>query len=325
MPRLSRAAYHSAMTSPKLGWLDAAQTAAALPWGALVDAVEATLRDHAAARAHVPERMVLPMAPGASLFVMPAWLDAGAGDVAITKLISFVGDNPSRGLPAIQGDMWVLRASTGERLALCDGPTVTARRTAAVSALAARWLAPVPSGPLLVIGAGTQGRAHVEAFTELFGVRELWVHSRSAASADALVAHVRAIGIEARRVLDMADALARCPLVVTATTAREVCLASLTRHDAFIAAVGSFKPDMIELAPNLVRELSRSATIVIDSDAARDEAGDLIQAGVDLNSLETLARIVTGSTERQRVAPVLFKSCGSALWDLAAARLLAHA
>jgi ornithine cyclodeaminase len=307
------------MTSAPHDRLDAARTAAALPWGPLVDAIEATLHDHAAGRAHLPERMVLPIAPGASLFVMPAWLNADAGDVAITKLISFVGDNPSRGLPAIQGDMWVLRASTGERLALCDGPAVTARRTAAVSALAARRLAPLPSGPLLVIGAGTQGRAHAEAFAELLGVRELWVHSRSAASADALVAHAAAMGLSAHRVVDLDAALARCPLVVTATTAQQVCLAGPVRADAFIAAVGSFKPEMIELAADLVR----SATIVIDTDAARHEAGDLIQAGVAMSALRTLERVVTGHAEQRALAPVLFKSCGSALWDLAAGRLLA--
>ncbi|HJW10312.1 MAG TPA: delta(1)-pyrroline-2-carboxylate reductase family protein, partial [Albitalea sp.] len=219
----------------------------------------------------------------------------------------------------IQGDMWVLRASTGERLALCDGPAVTARRTAAVSALAGRRLAPQPSGPLLVIGAGTQGHAHVQAFAELLGVRELWVHSRSAASADALVAHATAMGLNAQRVVDMHEALARCPLVVTATTAHEVCLSAPVRADAFIAAVGSFKPEMIELAPDLVRSMA----IVIDSDAARHEAGDLIQAGIDTRAVATLEQIVTGRVPQRALAPLLFKSCGSALWDLAAARLLA--
>jgi len=76
---------------------------------------------------------------------------------------------------------------------------------------------------------------------------------------------------------------------------------------------------MIELAPDLVR----STAIVIDSDAARHEAGDLIHAGIDTRICATLEQIVTGRAVQRALAPLLFKSCGSALWDLAAARLLA--
>jgi ornithine cyclodeaminase len=82
----------------------------------------------------VPPRIVQALPGRASLFVMPA-ADAR---LAITKLITFVPDNPGRGRPAIQGDIVVFDAASGQRLALLDGPTVTARRTAAVSLLAAR-------------------------------------------------------------------------------------------------------------------------------------------------------------------------------------------
>ncbi len=297
--------------------LDAAATADALPWRALVDAIERTLDDHAAGRAWLPARMVLPIAGRASLFVMPAWLSADAGDIAMTKLITFVADNPARGLPAIQGDVLVLRASTGERIALADGPTITARRTAAVSALAARRLAARPDGPLLVIGAGTQAHAHVQALAEVLGVREVQVLSRSAASADRLVDAARAAGLAAQRSDDLAASLRDCPLVVTATTADRVCLAGDLRDDAFVAAIGAFTPRMVEVDAALVRRIGERGSIVIDSDDGRHEAGDLLQAGIDMAALPVL------HAARARPGPVLFKSCGSALWDLAAARLLA--
>jgi 1-piperideine-2-carboxylate/1-pyrroline-2-carboxylate reductase [NAD(P)H] len=302
--------------------LDAQQTSAALPWPRLVDAIEQTLRDQRAGHAHVPERLVLPIGPATSWFVMPAWLAAPAGDVAMAKLITYSAHNPAQGRPAIQGDVIVLRASTGERIALLDGPTVTARRTAAVSALAARRLAPCPQGPLLVFGAGVQALAHAQAFAELLGVRELWVRSRGAASAQALVEQARRFGLRAEPAAGLAQALARCPLVVTATSAAEVCLRELPREDGFVAAVGAFKASMIELDPALVRTLAAQGEIVIDSDAARHEAGDLLQAGIDVDGPGTLADVLqqplrqpAGGTRR-----VLFKSCGSALWDLAAAR-----
>src|SRR5687768_735101 len=143
---------------------DATQTAQRLPWDALVRELRAVLRDPAV---HVPERLVQPLPGGGSLFVMPAH-DA---QVAITKLITFTPANAGTGRATIQGDVVVFDVTTGERRLVLDGPTVTARRTAAVSVLAAGLLAPVPQGPLLVVGAGAQGRWHMEAFVEVLGVR----------------------------------------------------------------------------------------------------------------------------------------------------------
>lgn len=296
--------------------LDAAATAAALPWRPLADAVALTLDDFAAGRVQAPDRWVLPVAPGTHWFLMPAWTTAEAGGLAAIKLITYSADNPGRGLPAILGDVLVMRAATGERLALLDGPTVTGRRTAAVSLLAAERLAPRPEGPLLVIGPGVQGEAHALAFAAGLGVREVWVRGRQVEAADRLVARLRAVGLVAHRVDDLGAALARCPLVVTATPAQAVVLGSAVRPDAFVAAVGAFTPAMIELDPPLTREIARTGTVVLDSAAARHEAGDLIAAGLDLAALPTLA----DRPSARSGGPVLFKSCGSALWDLAAAR-----
>jgi ornithine cyclodeaminase len=77
-----------------------------------------------------------------------------------------------------------MEASTGARLGLLDGATVTARRTAALSLLAARELAPRPEGPLLIVGAGAQGRSHLEAFREGLGVSKVFVASRTPAGAE---------------------------------------------------------------------------------------------------------------------------------------------
>ncbi len=290
-------------------------TAEALPYPALADEIEALLRD---ASVVVPPRTVQALPGGGSLFVMPA-TDAR---VAITKLITFVPDNSTRGLPSIQGDVVVFDALTGERTALLHGPTVTARRTAAVSLLAARLLAPRRDGPLLIVGAGVQGHAHLEAFAAGLGVQECWVHSRSPASADALVTHAQALGLRARRVDDANAALADCPLVVSATPAQQVVLRHAPRDDAFVAAVGAFTPRMVEWAPEVCRELAERGTLVVDTRDADHEAGDLLQAGIDVSALPTLADCV--ASPRPVRGPVFFKSCGWAGWDLAAARLVSR-
>ena len=293
--------------------LTPAASAERLPYSALAAELAALLRDPAV---QVPPRLVQPLPGGGSLFVMPA-LD---GRIAITKLISYTPANAGTGRPAIQGDVVVFDIGTGERRLVLDGPTVTARRTAAVSLLAAQALAPNPHGPLLIVGAGVQGRAHLEAFAAGLDVKEVLIASRSAASAQALAAHARTLGLQAEVIADPDAALADCPLVVTCTPASGVVLRARPRPDAFIAAVGAFTPRMVELAPELCRDLAARGTVVVDTRDADHEAGDLLQAGLDVTRFATLQDVLMKQKDRSR-GPVLFKSCGWAGWDLAAARL----
>ena len=293
--------------------LDARQTAERLTWRALVDEIEALLRDDGV---RIPERIVMPTAHGAVLFVMPG-CDAR---VAMTKLITFTPTNGGSAMPTIQGDVTVFDVASGTRRLILDGPTVTARRTAAVSALGARWLAPDTAGPMLIVGAGVQGRAHLEVFAQVLGVRRFAIASRSRASAQALVDHAQALGLQAEVAPDADAALADCSLVVTCTPASGVVLRASPRADAFIAAVGAFTPQMVELAPALCRHVADHGRIVVDTREAEHEAGDLLQAGIDVAALPSLRDVVRAGRRGGR-GPVLFKSCGWAGWDLAAARL----
>ncbi len=206
------------MTTAPNSVLDAMQTAALLPYAALADELERLLQDPAV---QVPARLVQPLPGGGALFVMPAH-DAR---IAITKLITFTPANAGTPRATIQGDVVVFDVATGSRIRLLDGPTVTARRTAAVSLLAARRLAPNPEGPLLLIGAGVQGRAHLEAFAAGLGVRQVRIASRSSRSAESLADHARSLGISAQVVQDADAQLADCPLVATCTPACGVVLA----------------------------------------------------------------------------------------------------
>lgn len=305
--------------TPSAPVLTAADTARRLPYPDLARQLEALLRDPSVV---VPPRIVQALSGGGSLFVMPA-TDAR---IAITKLITFIPDNSTRGLPSIQGDIVVFDVRSGQRIAILDGPTVTARRTAAVSLLAAQKMARCTDGPLLVVGAGVQGRAHLEAFHAGLGVQEVWVASRHLASADALVQHARTLGLRARRVDDADAALAHCPLVVSTTPAQQVVLRAMPRHDAFVAAVGAFTSRMVEWDAAICRRLAQEGTLLVDTRDADHEAGDLLQAGIDVAALPTLADVVnetaawTAHAGRHAPGPVFFKSCGWGGWDLAAAR-----
>ena len=292
--------------------LDAAQTRQLLPYSELAEALLEVLNDKRSGSAVAPGRMRVPLPNGAVLLLMPA-SDATIG---ITKLVTVHRDNPQVGLPAVQAEVLVFDARTGERLLSLDGATVTARRTAALSLLAARLLAARPDGPMLIVGAGVQGRSHAEAFIEGLGVQTVYVASRTREHAEQLAEHVNTLGAQGFAVSAPTDVLHEVTLIATCTTSPTPVLPDAVRPDDFVAAVGAYSPDMAELPAPLVRR----STIYVDTfDGCRAEAGDLIMAEVDWSEVRRLED--APSTPPPPSGPVLFKSVGLALWDLAAARL----
>jgi 1-piperideine-2-carboxylate/1-pyrroline-2-carboxylate reductase [NAD(P)H] len=295
--------------------LDPQQTADALPYQLLVQEIERLLVDTSVV---VPPRLVQRLSDQSSLFVMPA----SDTKLAITKLITWVADNPLRGLPSIQGEVMVFDVRDGRRLCLLDGPTVTAHRTAAVSLLAAQKLAPNTAGKLLLVGAGVQARAHLHAFVHGLGVKEVVVSSRTRASAQLLVDEAQAMGLQAQIAESADDALADCSLVVSATSAQQIALRARPREDAFVCAIGAFTPAMVEWAPEVCAYMAKHGRVYVDTRDADHEAGDLLQAGLDVTTFPTLQALVRGEVSGgySKNGPVFFKSCGWAGWDLAAAR-----
>ena len=297
--------------------LNAQQTADILPWAGLVNEIELLLQD---ASVNIPARLVQPLfshlGQSSTLFVMPA----ADNHTAITKLITFTPANAGTSRPTIQGDVIVFDIATGQRRLVLDGPTVTARRTAAVSVLAAQRLACDTSGALLLVGAGVQGKAHLEAFAAVLGTRQVVIASGSAQSANKLALYAETLGLRAQVVTNADAALASCPLVVTCTPANSIVLSAIPQHDAFVCAVGAFTPSMAELGAELCQHITKNGTVYLDSLDAKHEAGDLLQAGLNLQNTATLGDVVRQNNAKP-TGCVLFKSCGWAAWDLAAARL----
>ena len=300
--------------------LDAAATAASLPYPRLADAIGEILLEHEQGRVRVPERTVVDLEEDGKLLVMPA---AGR-ELAITKLVTVHPGNRTRSLPTIQGEVIALRSATGERLAQLEGATVTGRRTAALSLLAARELAPEPAGPLLVFGAGVQARSHIEAFREGLGVERAYIVSRTRSKAEELATHAREMGMDASVEADAAGVVGRVKLIVTATSSSVPVLSGAVADDVLICAVGAFRPGMAELTPELVGDCS----VVVDTlEGAMSEAGDLIAAVAagtwSWDAAQPLANLLR--TRRRPLGPLLFKSVGHAMFDLAAARLALQA
>ena len=288
-----------------------------LPYLELASELRAVLSDKRAGIAVAPQRLALTLGDDGVLLAMPA----ADRDIAITKLVTVHPRNAARGLPSIHGEVMVMNAHTGERLLLLDGRAVTARRTAALSLLAAQMLAgkEAKRGPLLIIGAGVQGRAHLEAFAQWLPTSDAFVFSRTFDDAEALAHEARMQGINAQAIGIVSDVLPTCGIIVTATTSRQPVLDDRVREDALIVAVGAYSHEMAELPASLVR---RAQVFVDTLEGARAEAGDLIQADVDWSRVTPLEAVQTAEPwPAVSGSPTVFKSVGHALWDLAAARL----
>lgn len=299
-------------TSAPLMVCDAGRTAQLLDFAPLMDAVAAAAQDVAAGRLLSPERLVVPLGPrgdGGVLLSMPA----AAPDIAIHKLVNVQPANAQRGLPTIHGVLTVCSAVTGQPLCLLDGPEVTGRRTAAVSMLAMRHALGSAPQQVLLIGTGVQARYHLQALQAVFPQAQVWVRGRSDAATQAFVASARALH---RNVHPCpADLPASVDVVIAATTSKAPVYDLPARAGRLVIGVGAFRPDMAEIGPATLQ----ASTIYADDPAgARHEAGDLLQAGIDWAGVQSLATLLTQAPDPAR--PVVFKSVGTAAWDLAAGR-----
>lgn len=299
-------------------FVDAEELGRRLSMDAAIDALEDAFRteDPGAAplRSHVST-------PGGSLLLMPATGSAGVG----VKLVTLTDANPARGLPLIHAIYVLFDGKTQAPTLLVDGSALTALRTAAVSGLATRWLAPLDARRLVIFGAGVQARAHLQAIAAVRPVEELRVVSRSPDPAEALCEVARERGIEAR-IGDPGD-VGWADLVCTCTTATEpVFPGDLLRGGVHVNAVGAYRPDTRELDTETVR---RARVVVETREAAWEESGDLVlplgegAIGRD-HVVADLQEVVRGAQVRRADSDVtVFESVGLAFEDLAVAGALA--
>ncbi|PLZ01267.1 ornithine cyclodeaminase [Burkholderia sp. WAC0059] len=289
---------------------DAAATAALLGYDALVGALRETVVEYGRGVVTSPERLVTPLAGDGLMLSMPAV----AADLAIHKLVNVCRSNAARGIPTIHGQVLACDSVTGVPLFVLDGPTVTGRRTAAVTMLGIDLLHGAPR-EVLIVGTGTQAANHAQALAQLHpGVRVL-IQGRSAQRAADFCARYASIAptatpLEGDVVPETVD------VVITATMSKTPVYTGAARAGRLVVGVGAFTPDAAEVAAATVRG---SYAVVDDPLGAKHEAGDLILAQTDWRDVASLADVILGKA--QPAGPVFFKSVGCAAWDLAACRV----
>ncbi|GMA13882.1 delta(1)-pyrroline-2-carboxylate reductase family protein [Deinococcus metallilatus] len=284
---------------------DAAQTARLLPYPLLVEALRTACLEYARGEIRSPDRLALPLGSGGVMLSMPA----AAPDLASHKLVNVCPANRERGLPTILGQVTAYDAATGVPLFMLDGPTVTARRTAAVSLLGIQALLGTPR-EVGLIGTGKQAEAHAQAIAAVFPEARLWVKGSRLESAQAFCERLGG------PLSPVSELPGRAEVVITATTSKVPVYTRPARPGRLVVAVGAFTPDAAEIAPDTVRA---SRVYVDDPAGARHEAGDLLQAGVDWAGVHSLADALTTPPSGEK--PLLFKTVGCAAWDLAACRV----
>ena len=304
--------------------IDAATVATRLQPEALVTALARMFRDGCSTPVRHHHTVPVPGAPDATLLLMPAWR---AGAHLGIKIVTIFPGNSRRHLPAVSAAYILVNADTGVVQAMIDGGELTARRTAATSALAAQYLARRDAKSLLIVGTGRVARQlaqyHVALRPDLNVVR---VWGRTDTHAASMADELRACGIDARVASDLAVAAAESDIISAATLATEPLIhGAWIRPGTHVDLVGGYTPGMREADDALIEK----ARVFVDTrEGAMHEAGDIaspIAAGVlqpdDVRDLHDLCRGVQPGRQREDEITV-FKSVGAALEDLAAAILI---
>ena len=276
-------------------------------------------------RARVPLRVHLPTPSGDALW-MPALVEGvGLGLKAVTV---FPG-NPQRGLPTIQAAVLLLDPTDGRPLGLVEGASLTALRTGAVTGLATDLLARRDAAVAAIFGCGVQARRQLEGVCAVRSVTQVRVYCPTPAHRESFAAWARGrpwlAGASVFSAPSPQAAVRGADVVGTATPSREPGFdpADVT-SGAHVNAIGAYTPQMREVPAEVVRR----ARVVVDSlEAARAEAGDLIQAAAegafDWSHAVELGQLIEDPSLGRRGPDevTLFKSVGVAIQDVAVGML----
>lgn len=244
----------------------------------------------------------------------------------VVKAVAIAPGNPARGLPTIHSTVLWMDDPTGRVSALLEGSTLTSLRTGAASGVATDLLAAPAARVLAMIGAGGQARDQIAAVCAVRPIEEIRIWSRSEGSRVAFADRIRQIypALHVRVEPEVRDAIAGADVICTATRSTEPLIwASDLAPAVHINAIGAYRPNMVELAPEV---LDRAVVVAIDDrEAALSEAGDILQAidaGVEvLSRLQLIGALIADPGWRRPGGISVFKSVGIAAQDWAIARL----
>jgi ornithine cyclodeaminase len=254
---------------------------------------------------------------------MPAWQ---AGRHIGVKMVTVFPDNGERGLPAIMGIYVLLDGKTGSPLALIDGPTLTVKRTAAASALAAGYLARPDAERLLMVGTGALAPQLITAHAAVRPICNVLIWGRDPAKAQKLAKRMNRRDFHVDWTDDLETAARGAHVISCATLSKEPLIrGAWLQPGQHVDLVGAFRPDMRETDDEALR---RARVFVDTRPGATKEGGDIVQAvhsgalGLD-DIAGDLFELTRGDRSGRRYYDqiTLFKSVGTAIEDLAAAQL----
>ncbi|MFO1121578.1 MAG: ornithine cyclodeaminase family protein [Hyphomicrobiales bacterium] len=296
--------------------LDAEAVARLASYRDIIEALRQGFRDEI----ETPVRHHHDLSPNAILLLMPAWSRDWTG----LKTVVFKSDNAAQGLPTIQASYLLIDNATGATVAMLDGGEITRRRTAAASALAADYLARPDTNTMTLVGAGALGPHFVRAHASVRPIRKVFIHSRTPAKSQALADALARDGLAVAVTDDLEAAVRQSDLVTCVTTSTApIVRGAWLRPGTHVDLAGAFKPSMRETDAAVV---ARAQVYVDTRDGALAEAGDLLQArdeghfdfaAVKGDLFDLCRGWVAGRTSPDEIT--LFKSCGTAIEDLATA------
>ena len=301
--------------------ITAAQVEAALDFDHLIERLRQTFRSGAT----VPVRHHHEIGDGSegTLLLMPAWQTHRHIGI---KIVTVFAGNAEKSLPSVMGAYLLLNGSTGEPLALIDGPTLTVKRTAAASALAAAYLARQDCERLLMVGTGALAPYLIQAHAQVRPICNVLIWGRSPAKAERLARKLNRRDFRVAATTDLEAAVRGAQVISCATMASEPLIrGAWLQPGQHLDLVGGFRPDMREADDAAVE---RSRVFVDTRDGACSEAGDIVQPIANgVMSQDDIAADLFDLTRGERAGRryydqiTLFKSVGTALEDLGAAQL----
>lgn len=305
--------------------LDARQVAALVELGDAIAAVESAFRAHGLGQTQPTAILGYPVS-GGGFHVKAAALSSPTPRFTV-KLNSNFPENGRRfDLPTIQGTITLFDGASGHPLAIMDSIQITILRTAAATAVAAKWLAPENAATLTICGCGAQAHAQLAAVAAVRPIRRAFLYDIDRRRAEALAEEVGAMGIEALPARDLRVALTESGVVVTCTPSTEPVLrVGDIRPGTFVAAVGADSQQKQELDARLLA----STIVVVDHLEQCASIGELhhaLEAGLMTRAdvYAELGQVVAG-LRPGRWTPyeiIVFDSTGTALQDAALAGLV---
>lgn len=181
----------------------------------IISALESMFREKGEGRAEMPPKIGVHTLPNAFLHAMPAYI--AAQKAVGMKWVSGYPENSKRGLPYIAGLLILNDVETGMPLAVMDCTWITAQRTGAATAVAAKYLARKESETVGILGCGVQGRSNLEALKVLFPIKKARAYDVHPERAEKYAQEMSSeLGIEAVPVATSREAVVGCDMVVTA-------------------------------------------------------------------------------------------------------------